>query len=242
MEQVFDEGGPDPAGQSLFLLSCCWGVSGTSYCLISSFRRNDTWQAVPAWQLVSEKQCLSLDLLCSAERKSFVRLCKGISWHLKSSFVVPFRAEVSIFDSSSCWCPALIPVIPIAASQIQEHFASSFVVALQNSHISGLRNVFFCSWKITYEYGTLNKSIVSHFSRRTLSCVALCVSTSQRATVNSSSSFSPLTAEFIKAVTVIMLTTKQKGEVLCTGNKQKPLLDCMSWNKCWASSFLSSSY
>lgn len=88
MEQVFDEGGPDPAGQSLFLLSCCWGVSGTSYCLISSFRRNDTWQAVPAWQLVSEKQCLSLDLLCSAERKSFVRLCKGISWHLKSSFVV----------------------------------------------------------------------------------------------------------------------------------------------------------
>lgn len=86
--------------------------------------------------------------------------------------------------------------------------------------------------KITYEHGTLNKSIVSDFSKRTLSCVALCVSTSQRAPVNSASSFCPLTAEFIKAVTVVTLTTEQKGEILDTGNKQKPHLDCMSLNKC----------
>lgn len=122
--KVFDEDGPDPAGQSLFLLSCCsaarWGVLGTSYCLIFTVLGRMARDKLQAWQLVSEKQCLDLDLLYSAERRSSVRLCKGTFWHLESSFVVPFRAKVSISDSSNCWRPTLIPVIPITASQIQE--------------------------------------------------------------------------------------------------------------------------
>jgi len=45
-------------------------------------------------------------------------------------------------------------------------------------------------------------------------------------------------SSFRNAVTVVMLITEWKGEVLCAGNKQKLLLDSMSLNKCLVSSFL----